>query len=176
MDLRELHNAVDLISKLKEGETIDSYNGEIQNKSYWSTTFYRTLYGDSRIRMCQYVQGIVNQLITIVVSDKTLREEIMSKIIPLQSGLRILINTYHDDLVRDNIQPLISELDILRSRYKVHKKSNETMSTSVNIKIVENEIGKNNEKMENSDIPANDMISLQLEEKLSSKLKRKIII
>lgn len=140
MDLKEINILIDRISYLKEGETIDSFGGSVQNKSSWSTTFYRTLYGDSRIRVCQYIEGIVNQLIAIIISDKTLREDYIEKITPLQSGLRVLIRTYSDDLVSDLITPLIAELDIIYSKYKISTKSQDNKQDRIGKKSESKEI------------------------------------
>lgn len=194
MDLKEFNRVIDAISHLKEGETIDSFDGSVQNKAYWSTTFYRTLYGDSRKRVCQYIDGIVNQLITIIISDKTLREEYIQKVIPLQSGLRILVSTYSDDFVEDHINPLIAELDLIQTRFKsIEIKSDPIeLKVSTHLEPVEKmeriEKIERIEKMEKIEriehkksnpvkIPeSQNILSNELEDKLCMRIRKKVIL
>lgn len=153
MDLKELRNSINLISKLKEGETIDSYNGDIQNKSYWSTTFYRTIYGDSRNRMCQYLKGIIDQIIAVIHSDKKLREEMLELIDPIIKGLLVLIATYNDELVTKFITNLISELNRTKAKF-IPEEAKKIETVPDNLKLV----------------------STELEQKLSNKIKKRMLI
>lgn len=122
MDANELRSAIDTIINLKDGETLDSFTGEVQNKSYWSTSFYRTLYGDSRKRLCNYLDGVINQLLAVMTSDKISKEIYMDKLNDIQRGLLTLITTYSDDEITTNIQKLIEKIKIYTLRQTQDKK------------------------------------------------------
>lgn len=108
---------VKIITQLKIGETIDPSTGLIWNTSYWSTSGYRLLSGQSHVTTCNYIIQIVDETIVHVNLGNIIGRVLKPYIPDLIKGLRTYMETtsskpYKVEVER-SLQPAIDRLQML---------------------------------------------------------------
>lgn len=109
-----LFDAIDVIVNIKPNMTIDTYTGEVQDRRLWSTSVYRTLNGDSRDRLCEYLEQTTNRLLSFIELHEEYCYLCVAKISGYQNGLRQIMRTYDDEGVSFKLSALIDRLDKVR--------------------------------------------------------------
>lgn len=111
---RDLFQSIDVISRVTPNETLDSYTGNVQDRRLWSTSLYRKVTGDSRVRLCAYLEDVTHHLLAIIAVNEDMADECMKRIPALQRGLRQLIRNYDDMHFTDRVSVLIQALSDAR--------------------------------------------------------------
>ncbi len=104
---------IQLLEKIKPGETINLTTREIVYHKSWYGVLTRTWYGENRVNLERYIDQIMRQELSDyqTIFRKDLKRSQRQKIIAALSGIRNICVTYAGTETAANLSKLVSEIE-----------------------------------------------------------------
>jgi hypothetical protein len=126
MSLDEVILSLDLISSLRDGDTISTISYSITQRNSWKRTYEKYVYKDNRQKTISWIENVIRQTIFLINNEDSTEniDLICNKIKPTLYGMDHLYITYSDDI---DLQLRLRKLQSLIESRFLHRKEYDTL-------------------------------------------------